>query len=104
MVYTYETICIIRSDLGDEATEEVITKLKSLLEENGAQIQDCQRWGGKRRLAYEIDRHRDGVYVQVNYTGSPTLVAQLERSMRLSEAVIRYLTVKQPGPAQVPQT
>jgi small subunit ribosomal protein S6 len=85
---------ILRPDLGDEQVEQAITKYQNLLRDQG--VEDIQIQNrGKRRLAYEIKRHRDGIYIQFNYTGPGTAIAILERAMRLSEEVIRYLTVKQ---------
>ncbi|MNV66532.1 30S ribosomal protein S6 [compost metagenome] len=46
---------------------------------------------GKKRLAYEIKKFRDGVYVLVNFTAEPAVVAELERIMKISDEVIRYL-------------
>ena len=99
MSYLYETMYILRPDLGDEAIDQAIGKYQSLLQEQGAEIVETQH-RGKRRLAYEIDRHREGIYIQMNYQGPGSVVAQLERSMRLSEEVIRYLTVKQEIPKE----
>ncbi len=94
MSLVYETMYILRPDLGDEQVEQAITKYQNLLREKGAEDIQIQN-RGKRRLAYEIKKHRDGIYIQFNYTGPGTLIAPLERAMRLSEEVIRYLTVKQ---------
>jgi small subunit ribosomal protein S6 len=89
----YEIMYILRPDLSDEQTEGAIEKYKNIIETNGAtEIEIQQR--GKRRLAYQIGKNRDGIYVQVNYTGSGKEIAPLERSMRLSEDVIRYLSLK----------
>ena len=52
---------------------------------------------GKRRLAYNIGKHREGIYIQLNYSGDGKQVGPLEKAMRLSEDVIRYLTVKYEG-------
>ncbi|MGJ5673620.1 MAG: 30S ribosomal protein S6 [Nostochopsis sp.] len=94
MQTVYETMYILRPDLGDEQVEQNIAKYENLLREQGADtIQSQNR--GKRRLAYEIQRQRDGVYIQLNYTGPGKMIAVLERAMRLSEEVIRYLTLNQ---------
>jgi small subunit ribosomal protein S6 len=85
---------ILRPDLIEEQVEQNISKYENLLKENGAENLQIQN-RGKRRLAYEINRHRDGVYVQMNYTADGAAIAPLERAMRLSEEVIRYLTIKQ---------
>lgn len=99
MSHLYETMYILRPDLGDEAIDQAIGKYQSILQEQGAEIVETQH-RGKRRLAYEIDRHREGIYIQMNYQGPGSVVAQLERAMRLSEEVIRYLTVKQEIPKE----
>ncbi|BAY31978.1 30S ribosomal protein S6 [Tolypothrix tenuis PCC 7101] len=94
MSIVYETMFILRPDLGDEQVEQAITKYQNLLKEHGAEDIQIQN-RGKRRLAYEIQRQRDGIYIQFNYTGPGTAIAPVERAMRLSEEVIRYLTIKQ---------
>ena len=99
MTTVYETMYILRPDLGDEQIVQQIAKYENLIRENGAENIEIQN-RGKRRLAYEIKKHRDGVYVQMNYTGPGTAIAIMERAMRLSEEVIRYMTVKQEIPKQ----
>jgi small subunit ribosomal protein S6 len=114
--YMYETMYILRPDLNDEIVDGLIAKYQALLQEQGASILETQH-RGKRRLAYDIDRHRDGIYIQMNYTGPGAAVAPLERAMRLSDDVIRFLTVKQevdpalvlvpastPNPSLVPES
>jgi small subunit ribosomal protein S6 len=97
MTTVYETMYIIRPDLGDEQVAQNISKYENILRENGAENIEIQN-RGKRRLAYEINKHRDGVYVQMNYTSPGSAIAIMERAMRLSEEVIRYMTVKQEIP------
>lgn len=92
--HMYETMYILRPDMGEEAVDEAIGHYQSILQEHGAEILETQH-RGKRRLAYEIQRQREGIYIQMNYTGPGNVVAVLERAMRLSENVLRYLTVKQ---------
>ena len=94
MTTVYETMYILRPDLGDEQVEQAVTKYQNLLREQGAEDIQIQN-RGKRRLAYEIKKHRDGIYIQLNYTAPATAIAPFERAMRLSEEVIRYLTIKQ---------
>jgi small subunit ribosomal protein S6 len=94
MTTNYETMYILRPDLGEEQVEQAVTKYQNLLRDQGAQEIQIQN-RGKRRLAYEIKKHRDGIYIQLNYSAPATAIAPFERAMRLSEEVIRYLTVKQ---------
>jgi len=58
---------------------------------------------GKRRLAYQIAKHREGVYVQLSHQGDGQHIFKIEKAMRLSEDVIRYMTVKQEGPLPTPR-
>ncbi len=97
MATAYETMYILRPDLTDEQVEQAIAKYENLLREQGSENIQIQN-RGKRRLAYEIARQRDGVYIQMNYTAPGNAIAVMERAMRLSEEVIRYLTVKQEVP------
>ena len=89
----YEIMYILRPDLSDDQASEAIEKYRTIIETNGATDIEIQQ-RGKRRLAYLIGKNRDGIYVQVNYTGSGKEIAPLERAMRLSEDVIRYLSLK----------
>ena len=58
---------------------------------------------GKRRLAYQIAKHREGIYVQLSHQGDGQHIFKIEKAMRLSEDVIRYMTVKQDGPLPTPR-
>lgn len=103
MTRYYETMYILRPDLGEERVQQSIEKYENILREQGATAIESQH-RGKRRLAYEIQRHREGIYIQLNYEGQGNEVASLERAMRISEEVIRYLTVKQDKPASTSET
>ncbi len=98
MLENYEMMYILRPDLGEEQVDQAIAKYQNILSEQGAEDIEIQH-RGKRRLAYEIQRLREGVYIQMNYKAPGSHVAPLERAMRLSEDVIRYLTLKQEVPA-----
>jgi small subunit ribosomal protein S6 len=99
MSYIYETMYILRADLGEEETDKAIERYQSILRDQGAEIVETQH-RGKRRLAYEIQRQREGIYIQMNYNSSGEAIAMMERAMRQSEEVLRYLTVKQELPKQ----
>jgi len=99
----YETMYILRPDIPEEEVETHVAKYRDIVVEAGGEVLDCQM-RGKRRLAYTIAKHREGIYVQLNHNGDGQQVAVLERAMRLSEDVIRYLTVKQDGPMPAPRS
>ncbi|XHX76813.1 MAG: 30S ribosomal protein S6 [Stenomitos frigidus ULC029] len=102
MEYFYETMYILRPDLNEEAVDQAIEKYQSILRENGANVLETQH-RGKRRLAYEIQNNREGIYIQINYQSDGSQIALVERAMRLSEEVIRFLTIKQEVPEAEPE-
>ena len=99
----YETMYILRPDIPEEEVDSHLKKYSEILEKSGTEVLDSQM-RGKRRLAYTIAKHKEGVYVQLSHKGNGQQVALLERAMRLSEDVIRYLTVKQNGPLPSPKS
>ena len=98
----YETMYILRPDIPEEEVDSHLKKYSEILEKSGTEVLDSQM-RGKRRLAYPIAKHKEGIYVQLSHKGNGQQVASLERAMRLSEDVIRYLTVKQDGPLPTPK-
>ena len=102
MLDNYEMMYILRPDLGEEQVDQAIAKYENILREQGAEQIEIQH-RGRRRLAYEIQRQREGIYIQMNYNAPGSHVAPIERAMRLSEEVIRYLTLKQEVPAATPE-
>ena len=97
----YETMYILRPDIAEDEVTNHIDKYNKLLEEFGGTILDSQM-RGKRRLAYQIAKHREGIYVQLSHQGDGQHIFKIEKAMRLSEDVIRYMTVKQEGPLPTP--
>ncbi len=98
----YETMYILRPDIAEDEVTNHIDKYNKLLEEFGGTILDSQM-RGKRRLAYQIKKHREGIYVQLSHQGDGQHIFKIEKAMRLSEDVIRYMTVKQEGPLPNPR-
>ena len=99
----YETMYILRPDIPEEEVDNHLKKYSEILEKSGTEVLDSQM-RGKRRLAYPIAKHKEGIYVQLSHRGDGQQIAILEKAMRLSEDVIRYLTVKQDGPLPTPKS
>jgi len=98
----YETMYILRPDIAEDEVSNHIEKYNKLLEEFDGKILDSQM-RGKRRLAYPIAKHREGIYVQLSHQGDGQHIFKIEKAMRLGEDVIRYMTVKQEGPLPTPK-
>ena len=98
----YETMYILRPDIAEDEVTQHIEKYNKLLESMGGAILDSQM-RGKRRLAYPIAKNKEGIYVQLSHQGDGQHIAKIEKAMRLSEDVIRYMTIKQEGPLPTPK-
>ena len=89
----YESIFIVRPTLSDEDTNKIIDKMKGVLERSGGSLLKLENWG-KKKLAYEVKRERKGTFVYLNFQSSGSVVAELERSYRLEDSVLKFLTVR----------
>ena len=88
---SYETVMVITTKDGEEATTSIIEKFKALIESNGT-IESVDDWG-KRRLAYEIQDQLEGHYVLVNFTCPPEFPAELDRVYKITDGILRSLSV-----------
>jgi small subunit ribosomal protein S6 len=92
----YELMYIVRPELDDEGVREAVRSVRSLLESNGGEVVKTTLWG-KRRLAYEVNRLRDGHYVLVVLRLDSERVSPIERSLRIHDTVFRHLLVRHEG-------
>jgi len=90
----YESMIVLRPDLQEAGTKEHVERVRRSLEGHGATIGGVHEWG-LRELAYEIHKERRGYYVLVEYVGTARAVAELERNLKLSDAVLRFVSVRQ---------
>lgn len=90
---SYEALYIIRPDIEAEQIEAVINKFTSLIEKNGGEIIQVDKWG-KKRLAYEVRKYREGYYVLMQFRGTPAVAQELERVFKITDEVIRYLIAR----------
>lgn len=90
---SYELLYIVANDIADEAKEAVIAKLNAIVSDNGGTIDGVDKWGTKK-LAYPINYKTEGYYVLVNFTAPATLPDELERVMRITDSVVRFMIVK----------
>ncbi|PSO50387.1 MAG: 30S ribosomal protein S6 [Cyanobacteria bacterium SW_9_44_58] len=92
MLNNYETMYIIRPDIPQDQVSQEVKRYQEFLKQRG--VEDLTiRNHGKKRLAYKIGKHQDGIYVQMNYRVDGSVIAPLQREMRISENVIRFLTL-----------
>jgi small subunit ribosomal protein S6 len=89
----FETTFVVQPEISDEACTDLCGRLDTILEGKGARRVMLDDWG-KRKLAYEIQRFQKGHYFVLYYLDEGTVVPELERSLRLEESVLRFLTVR----------
>ena len=88
----YETTFILEPGFDDGRLNEEIERVSQWIKDLGGEVLEVQRWG-KKRLAYEIEKKRDGIYTLMLYQAAGVTVKELERRLRLNESVMRVLTV-----------
>lgn len=96
----YETMIVFRADLQETGVKEQVERFRKLLEGQGATIGGLHDWG-LRELAYEIEKERRGYYVLAEYTSAAAAVAELERQLKLTESVLRFVSVRQEAESAV---
>ena len=89
----YELVYILMPTFEDEQLGPVYETISGLVQNLKGEVSEVKPWG-RRKLAYPIKGFRDGNYVEMRFAMSPTAAAELERSLRLNESVIRYLLVR----------
>lgn len=90
----YELMYIQRPEVEEESRTSNTERFQSIITNSGGEITNVEDMG-KRRLAYEIDKNREGYYVLTNFKAEPEAVSELERIMKINDDVIRYLIVRE---------
>jgi small subunit ribosomal protein S6 len=90
---TYELMFIVRPDMADEDLDKLISNLESSVTSAHGTVKSVERMG-KRRLAYMVRKFREGVYILLTVEGEGSVVHELERRLRVTEPVIKFLTVR----------
>lgn len=90
---TYELMFIVRPDMAEEDQDKLISTLETAVTTSGGQVKSVEKMG-KRRLAYTVRRFHDGLYMLLTVEGGGGLIHELERRLRVTEPVIKFLTVR----------
>ncbi len=92
-MHIYESIFIINANLPDEETNAVIKKMQDVVAKQGAEMLKFEDWG-KKKLAYEVKKQKRGHYAFFQFKGAPAAVSELERTYKMTDAVIKFITVR----------
>ena len=93
MQRTYEVMFIVRPDIGDEDLDKLVSTLESQVSGAGGTVKSVERMG-KRRLAYMVRRFQEGTYILFTVEGGGDAIHEMERRLRVTEPVIKFLTVR----------
>jgi len=89
----YEELFIVKPDAPDEEVDQFVEQLRTQLTNAGATVDKVDKWG-KRRLAYKVDKYREGTYVLFQFTAGPEMVREFERRLRVADLVLKFITVR----------
>jgi small subunit ribosomal protein S6 len=89
----YELVYVVSPDATDEQVNELHTQVEGIAQRMGGSIDKTENWG-RRRLAYEIGRHKEGTYVLEVLDGSGELMKEIDRRLKVTDLVIRHLVVR----------
>ena len=90
----YELAVVVNAKIEDDARAAVIEKVQNYVTRFGGQISDVEEWG-KKRLAYEVQKMREGFYYFIHFEAETTAPAEIEARLRIMENVMRFLCVRQ---------
>ena len=88
----YESVIIINPSVDEDKLKSLVDRFSDLINKNG-KVEKVDTLG-KKKLAYEVKRNREGIYVVFYFEAEPTLIAELERNYRITDEVIKFIVVK----------
>ena len=93
MMNKYESVIIVNPNLEEESVKNLIKKFSDLINADGtvASVEEM----GKRKLAYEINKQKEGFYLVFKFEAKPELIAELERNYRITDEVMKFMVVKE---------
>lgn len=89
----YEVLYILANELDDDAKATTVDKLKAVVEDGAGVVSKIDKWGS-RRLAYPINKKNDGYYVLMTFEAAVEVPKELERIMKITDSVVRYMVVR----------
>ncbi len=91
----YELLFFVDPSSNEEVRAGIMKRVEVAVTENGGQVDSVDDWG-KRKLAFEIDKLNEGDYTLINFHADPTQIAELDRILRINDAVKRHMVVRRP--------
>jgi small subunit ribosomal protein S6 len=92
----YEVVAIVLADLNEDDITALIDRSQTIITDRKGVIAKTDKWG-KRHLAYEIKKHKDGYYFLIDFAGDGAIVAEIERTYKIDDRILKFMTVKKEG-------
>ncbi len=89
---SYETVVVLSTTVGEEGAEQLLGKIKALIEKHGT-LGEIDEWG-KRKLAYPINDEPEGLYYVINFESDPEFPAEFDRVCKITDGILRILTIR----------
>ncbi len=92
----YEVTAIVKSDLPDDDITALIDRIQKIITKRKGLIVKIDKWG-KRRLAYEINKQKDGYYFLIDLVGDGSIIDEIERNYKIDDRILKFITIKKEG-------
>ncbi len=89
----YEKVMILDPDLDDSAAEETVERIKGVITKQGGEIFNIENWG-RRKLAYELNKHQKGNYFLLTFKAPPTTILEIEKLCKVVDSIIKFMVVR----------
>ena len=89
----YEKVMILDANLDDSAAEETVAKIRDMITKQGGEIFNTENWG-RRKLAYELNKHQKGNYFLLTFKAPPTTILELEKLCKVIDTIIKFMVVR----------
>lgn len=92
----YEVVAIVLADLSEDDITAIIERSQTIITDRKGVIAKVEKWG-KKHLCYEIKKHKDGYYFLIDFAGDGAIVAEIERTCKIDDRILKFMTVKKEG-------
>jgi small subunit ribosomal protein S6 len=89
----YEKVMILDANLDDSAAEEIVTKIRDMIIKQGGEMFNTDNWG-RRKLAYELNKHQKGNYFLLTFKAPPPTILALEKLCKVTDSIIKFMVVR----------
>lgn len=90
----YEVLYILKPDLDEETVTSNMERYKGVVEQHGGEVTNLEKWS-KRKLAYDIKKYKEGLYILMNFKGTQEIAREIDRLLKINESVLRHIIIRE---------